>query len=84
PRTGFPARGVRSATVLAESATDTDALSTAAFVLGEAGARRICAESPGLGAVLVPEPRALQSDDKPEVVVLGNAMLLPEERATVD
>ena len=34
PRTGFPARGLRSATVLHRDATLADALSTAVLVLG--------------------------------------------------
>jgi thiamine biosynthesis lipoprotein len=37
PRTGLPAEGVISATVLAESAADADALATALYVLGPAG-----------------------------------------------
>jgi hypothetical protein len=49
---------VRSATVLAESATDTDALSTAAFVLGDAGAAAVLEARPGVGLVL-----ALESDE---------------------
>lgn len=57
PRTGYPAQGVRSATILAESATETDALSTAAFVLGEAGASQVLAAGTKLGLVL-----ALDSD----------------------
>ncbi|HTE18646.1 MAG TPA: FAD:protein FMN transferase, partial [Armatimonadota bacterium] len=53
PRTGFPAAGMASATVLGENAADTDALSTAAFVLGESGARRLWERFPGIGVVLV-------------------------------
>jgi thiamine biosynthesis lipoprotein len=55
PRTGAPAAGTRSATVLAGSAEATDALSTAAFVLGVEGCRELIARFPGTGAVLVPE-----------------------------
>jgi FAD:protein FMN transferase len=69
PRTGYPAEGVRSATILADSATDTDALSTAVFVLGEAGARQLCERFPGLGAVLVPDTGAEKTG---EVVILGD------------
>ncbi len=52
PRTGYPAEGMRSATVVAESAADTDALSTAAFVLGEEGARKLLEHFPYMTAVL--------------------------------
>ncbi len=55
PRTGYPAGGVRSATVVAASAADTDALSTAAFVLGVEGTRRLHTRAPGFAAVLIPE-----------------------------
>jgi len=55
PRTGLPARGTRSATVVAPSAADTDALSTAAFVLGVEGTRRLREQVPGFAALLMPE-----------------------------
>ncbi len=52
-RTGLPARGCMSVTVIAESAMAADALSTAAFVLGpEAGLALIEAE-PGAEAMIV-------------------------------
>jgi len=62
PRTGGPARGIRSATVLAESATDTDALSTAAFVLGEAGLERLLERFPGIGVILVPDTGSTKTE----------------------
>ena len=62
PRSGFPARGTRSATVLAESATDTDALSTAAFVLGEGGLARLLERFPGIGIVLVPDSGSARTE----------------------
>jgi thiamine biosynthesis lipoprotein len=75
PRDGSPARGTRSATVLAPSATDTDALSTAAFVLGERGAGRLCERFPGIGIIVVPD----RGPDTPSTtVVLGAAELVPE------
>ena len=37
PKTGYPARGARSVTIIAPRAEDADALSTSVFVLGEAG-----------------------------------------------
>ena len=55
PRSGLPAEGVLSATVLAPSAADADALATAAYVLGPAGLDRI-APSGGAVAALVVVP----------------------------
>lgn len=76
PRTGYPAAGMRSATFLAASAADTDALSTAAFVLGVDGARRICDTFPGTAAVLIPEPGpGAAPETDPTVVVLGDVDL---------
>jgi len=51
PRTGRPARGVRSLTVVAPSATRADALSTALFVLGRKGALAFAASHPEIGIV---------------------------------
>lgn len=76
PRTGWPAAGTWSAAVLADSATDTDALSTAAFVWGETGTRTLCNRYPGIGAVLVPAPGP---GSEPEIVVLGDAELAPPD-----
>ena len=52
PRTGQPARGVRSATVVAPEATRSDAISTAVFVMGDAGPAFVEAR-PDLGAVIL-------------------------------
>jgi thiamine biosynthesis lipoprotein len=53
PRTGHPAEGVISATVLAPTAAEADALATAAYVLGEAGLPRIAPLGGTASAVLV-------------------------------
>jgi thiamine biosynthesis lipoprotein len=53
PRTGWPAEGVWSATVLAPTAAEADALSTAFFVMGADAAFRYCRTRPELAAVLV-------------------------------
>jgi len=64
PRSGWPAEGVLSASVVAPSAAEADALSTAFFVMGLGGTRCFCSEHPEIGALLVlPD----------EVVVLGPA-----------
>jgi FAD:protein FMN transferase len=53
PRTGRPAEGVISATVLAEQAAEADALATALYVLGEDGLERIAPPGGPTSAVLV-------------------------------
>lgn len=53
PRTGRPAEGVLSATVIAESGAEADALATALYVLGPDGLRRIAPPNGATGAILV-------------------------------
>src|SRR4051794_21236490 len=53
PRTGWPARRVLSASAIAPTATEADALSTAFYVMGPVGTRRFCAANPRFGAVLL-------------------------------
>jgi len=64
PRTGWPAEGMASATVIAPTAAEADALATAFFILGVEKARAYCETHPGIGAVLMP-------DDSPTPVVIG-------------
>lgn len=79
PRTGRPAVGARSATVVAASATETDALSTAAFVLGPAGSRELVARFPGIGLVLVPDREATgpgaETAEPGGILVLGDVQV---------
>ena len=57
PRTGQPAEGVITATVLAPTAAEADALATAAYVLGEAGLPQIATPCSEVAAMLVlPNP----------------------------
>lgn len=59
PRTGQPAEACLSATVIAPSAAQADALSTAFYVLGAEKARDYCATRPEIAAILViPGPRS--------------------------
>jgi thiamine biosynthesis lipoprotein len=53
PRTGQPAEGLISVTVLAPSATLADAWSTSLFVVGPAEAKRLAKERPDLLTVLI-------------------------------
>lgn len=55
PRDGYPTTGVLSTTVLAPTATEADALSTAFFVLGPEKTAAFCANRPEIGALLVLE-----------------------------
>ena len=63
PRTGWPATGVLSATVVTASAADADALSTAFLVAGPSLAESYCADHPGTLALLVLEAEP----DRPRV-----------------
>lgn len=71
PRTGWPASGTASASVVAPTAADADALSTAFFVTGTPGAETHCTPRPHLGAVVLPE------DGPPAVVGLDAARYDP-------
>ena len=53
PRTGWPTRGLRSATVLAGDGTRADALSTAVMVLGPDAGMALVERLPGVEALLV-------------------------------
>ncbi len=53
PATGYPARGVVSVTVAAETAMDADALATAVFVMGPERGMRLVEELPAVEAVIV-------------------------------
>lgn len=53
PRTGWPASGVYTATVIAPTAAEADALSTAAFVLGPEHISQLLAKRPDIAVALV-------------------------------
>jgi thiamine biosynthesis lipoprotein len=53
PRTGQPADGVLTATVIATTGAEADALSTAFYIMGPAGASEYCAAHTDVAAVLV-------------------------------
>jgi len=58
PRTGWPAQGLASVTVITSDAASADALATGFLVGGESLVRRYCAEQPGTMVVLAPEDGA--------------------------
>ena len=68
PRTGEPANGPASVTVLAPSAAEADALSTAFFLLGPEAAADFVARNPDVGIVMVEEASQGQS---PRVLTFG-------------
>jgi FAD:protein FMN transferase len=68
PRTGEPAIGPASVTVLAPTAALADALSTAFYLLGPEGAESYVAAHPEVGVVIVQEGPAAAS---PQVLVFG-------------
>lgn len=57
PRTGWPASGVLSATAIAPTAAEADALATAFYILGVERTLAYCQLRPHLGAILVYQPR---------------------------
>jgi len=63
PGTGKSARGVRSATVIGDDATLTDALSTTVFVLGVERGMRLIAGLKGVEAVVVDEQGRIYYSD---------------------
>lgn len=56
PRTGWPADKLLSVTVIADTATDADAISTAFYAMGLDNALTYCENHQNVGAILVPPP----------------------------
>jgi thiamine biosynthesis lipoprotein len=73
PRTGEPARGPSSVTVLAPTAAEADALSTAFYLLNPESVRAYVARHPEVGVLIV---RAGPDGSGPEIVTFG---LRPED-----
>ena len=55
PRTGYPAQGPLSVSVIASNATDADALSTALYVMGTEGAVEFCRTRRDISVVILEE-----------------------------
>jgi FAD:protein FMN transferase len=53
PRSGWPAQGMMSTTVICPSAAVADALATALFVMGPEKSRDFCQQHPSIAAILV-------------------------------
>ena len=80
PRTGWPAEGMLSVTVLAPTAAEADALSTAFFAGGVEFAKACCDNRPGVGALLIPAPRRGQTL-QPIVCGIPDGVLFFEEQS---
>ena len=68
PRTGYPAEGVLSATVVAPTSALADALSTAFYVLGPEKTADYCQNHPEIGAVLLTQS---SRGGNPEIHIIG-------------
>jgi thiamine biosynthesis lipoprotein len=67
PKTGYPSRGLISATVISSDATLADAWSTAVFVLGKEKSLALTEKTPGLeGAVLITPDGAITTSSQLE------------------
>jgi thiamine biosynthesis lipoprotein len=67
PRSGRPAEGILSATVICASAADADALSTACLIGGPLLAQRYCERHPEVLVLLTPD------DDSSTTLVIGDS-----------
>jgi thiamine biosynthesis lipoprotein len=79
PRTGWPASGTASASVVAPTAAEADAMSTACFVLGAEGADRLTRMRPAMGAVVLPD---LVNRDREGAGECANSHPLPHSRGS--
>jgi len=62
PETGYATDELLSATIIAENATDADALATAVFVLGEVDGMKLVESLDGIeGLIITPDRRILRS-----------------------
>ena len=68
PRNGQPADGLLAAAAIASDPAESDALSTAFFIMGIDAARMYCERHAGVGAVLIAEG---QSDSNAEIIRIG-------------
>ena len=66
PRTGRPVQGMLSVSVIGPSAAETDALSTAFFVMGAERTEEFCRARPNLRVIMIEE-----RDDDIEVTRIG-------------
>lgn len=75
PRTGDPAQDVLTATVVAPTAAQADALSTAFFVLGPERTAEYCRRHPGIAALLT-VPASATGDSAPDESIINDCRIL--------
>jgi thiamine biosynthesis lipoprotein len=73
PRTGWPAAGVLSASVIASNAAAADALSTAFLIGGADLAERYCASHPGVLAIITPDVNAGPNGLRPDYALRASS-----------
>lgn len=76
PRTGMPASGVASATAIAPTGMESDALSTAFLIMGPEAVRAYCREHPHVRALL-----AVESDGAFETIYINFGNVLKKEQS---
>jgi FAD:protein FMN transferase len=74
PRTGRPVTGIYTATVIAPTAAEADALSTAFYVMGPEQASRFCAPRPELAALFVCPADTVCPGDLSEVRLITHGL----------
>ena len=84
PRTGWPVRGVASVSVLAPTGMESDALSTALFVMGPVAGCAAIAAAPGVAAVWVLAPAMDAVQERLRVIVGGGLASRVEVADEVD
>ena len=78
PRSGWPAQGLLSATVICRSGAVADALATALFVMGPEAAKNFCDTHPGIRAVLIVASDR-EAQPQMELINISSSQWSPEQ-----
>ena len=79
PRSGWPVEEMLSVTVVAPTAAEADALSTAFFVVGLEKIAEYCDNHPNVGAIVIPPPRQGRKLAPHVIGVDPDALIFPPE-----
>jgi FAD:protein FMN transferase len=74
PRKGWPAEGLQQVSVIAPTAAEADALSTALYVMGLDAAREYCRTHPAIGAIVL-----FENDRAPVALNLAPGSFVPSD-----